>query len=119
MNTLDFLSKLICWSMLILTIAGTVYSLYVLLKASKEDDDFNRTGINTTAKIISIEETGRWAGNNPVAVITAEIIINGNQTQISTFTEPISPINAPAIQPGKSIRVRFLPENPDKVEIIW
>lgn len=119
MKTMEFISELICWAMVTLTSAGTIYAIYVLINASKEDEIYKSTGLITKAKILSIKETGRWAGNNPVAIITAEIIINEKETYISTFTDTIPPINAPAIQPGKEVRVRILPNAPDKAEIIW
>ena len=96
------------------------YVANVLIAGEKQDQRFRTEGIRATAKVISIRETGSMAADNPVAYLEVEVYReDGVQPYVATFREMIPVIRVPSVQPGRTLHVLILPDDPNKIEVDW
>lgn len=82
--------------------------------------EIRANGLPATATVLKIWETGTRINNNPVVGFLLEVHAEGLQPYTAETKALISILMIPQIQPGANLKVKYDPENPNRVALdIW
>ena len=82
-------------------------------------DRLHDTGLHGTATIVGIFQTGLWANNNPVAVLTLDVQVEGYPSYRIKHREVVPQVMLGRLATGAALPVSVDPDNPSKVVIDW
>lgn len=77
--------------------------------------EIRANGLPATATVIKIWETGVKVNNNPVVGFLLEVHAEGMEPYQAETKALISILNIPQIQPGAVLKVKYDPEDPNRV----
>jgi len=110
-----FLFFIICFSMF-----GCVTLMMDSFTQENDAEDIRLHGLPATATVLKIWETGTRINNNPVVGFLLEVHAEGLQPYTAETKALISILMIPQIQPGANLKVKYDPENPNRVALdIW
>jgi hypothetical protein len=82
--------------------------------------EIRANGLPATATVIKIWETGVRVNNNPVVGFLLEVHAEGLEPYEAETKALISILMIPQIQPGAVLKIKYDPENPNRVALdIW
>lgn len=98
---------------ILLTVVIIGYFVWDAKRTEARNKNIRAHGIAATAKVLSLKQTGSWNGNNPVVDIELEVTRAGVAPYVVTRNESIPVINAPSVQPGTVLKIKYLASAPD------
>lgn len=110
-----FLFFIICFSWF-----GCVSLMMDSLTGENDADEIRAHGLPATATVLKIWETGTRINNNPVVGFLLEVHAEGLKPYTTETKALISILMIPQIQPGATLKVKYDPDNPNRVALdIW
>jgi predicted S18 family serine protease len=76
------------------------------------------SGIETTARIIDVTDTGRRHNTNPVVKIRLVVKAANGDEYNAEITSPVSPVKLPEYKAGATVNVKYDPKKRENVAII-
>jgi|WetSurMetagenome_2_1015567.scaffolds.fasta_scaffold256000_2 hypothetical protein len=76
------------------------------------------SGIETSARIIDVTDTGRRHNTNPVVKIRLVVKPVEGDEYNAEITSPVSPVKLPEYRAGATVRVKYDPKKRENVAII-
>ena len=95
-----------------------VVCLYVAYRAYNKDK-LHTTGIDGTATIVGVSQTGAWANNNPVTVLDCKIHVDGHPDYEVRHRETVPQVAIGSLTNGATLPVKVNPKNPSDFIIQW
>lgn len=106
---------LVCFSML-----GCVTAMIDSFTGEDVAREIRVNGLPATATVLKIWETGVRVNDNPVVGFLLEVHAEGLPPYKAETKALISILLIPQIQPGAVLKVKYDPENPERVALdIW
>ena len=91
--------------------------LYLFLFPEYEQDQLRKTGLPAKGTIMSIDDTGNRYNDQPQVNVHLRVEPEGKPKYETDVTMIISPVYLPQFQPGKTVDVKYDPQDPSKVAI--
>jgi len=76
------------------------------------------SGIETSARIIDVTDTGRRHNTNPVVKIRLVVKAADGEEYNAEITAPVSPVKLPEYKAGATVRVKYDPKKRENVAIV-
>ncbi len=77
-------------------------------------------GVESTAVVVAAHSTARVSGAAPVVQFTLDVRDpNSRVVHRVTVDDAVSPIDAPRVQPGMTVPVKFMPKNPRRLLFLF
>jgi hypothetical protein len=76
------------------------------------------SGIETTARIIDVTDTGRRHNTNPVVKIRLVVKAASGDEYNAEITSPVSPVKLVEYKAGATVRVKYDPKKRENVAIV-
>lgn len=76
-------------------------------------------GILTKAKIVSVVDNRERFNSDPVVTIELRVTDENGQEFPAKLKMPLSPVRLNELQPGKTIPVKYDPNDHSKVALVW
>lgn len=76
------------------------------------------SGIETSARIIDVTDTGRRHNTNPVVKIRLVVKAVEGDEYNAEITTPVSPVKLPEYKAGATVRVKYDPKKRENVAIV-
>jgi hypothetical protein len=76
-----------------------------------------KKGVRANARILEIRDTGSRRNKNPVVRIKLMVTDAAGREFPGEVEMPVSPVYASRYQPGKTVRVKYLPDSPSSILI--
>jgi hypothetical protein len=96
---------------------GLVFA-YVGWRAANKDR-LHEEGIEGTARILSVTQSGLWMNNNPVIVLDLAVTLPNEPTYEVRHRETVPQVMLGALTQGGSLTVRVNPHNPSDFIVVW
>jgi hypothetical protein len=82
-------------------------------------DQLHTIGLDATAKIIGVNQTGMWMNNNPVTVLDCKIDVPGHPEYEARHRETVPQVAIGRLTSGATIPVKVNPKNPSDFVVQW
>ncbi len=76
------------------------------------------SGIETTARIIDVTDTGRRHNTNPVVKIRLTVKAASGEEYNAEIISPVSPVKLPEYKAGATVKVKYDPKKRENVAIV-
>ncbi|MCW7540756.1 DUF3592 domain-containing protein [Aquabacterium sp. A7-Y] len=90
---------------------------FYMAHLSYRDEQLRRHGVAATGRVISVNQTGSWSGNNPEVALALEVARPGEPPYPHTLTLVVAVVHTPAVQPGQVLRLKIDPKRRDRLVI--
>ncbi len=111
------------FSLLLLVCFSTIGCVTMMVDSFTGEDvatEIRANGLPATATVVKIWETGVRVNNNPVVGFLLEVHAEGMLPYKAETKALISILMIPQIQPGAVLKVKYDPEDPNRVALdIW
>jgi len=98
-------------------IAGFAIGLGPVLWGQLRRGRVLKKGYSAPARIINVKDTGRRHNRNPVVKINVVVTDAAGREFPGQVKMPVSVVRLPGLQPGQTIRVKYLPGSPASIAI--
>ena len=88
-----------------------------VLKDAGQAGALQQHGVQATAKILSVEQTGIWMNENPQVELTVSVQPVDGTPYTAKIRDVVKIVELPRYQPGQQIGVRVHPQQRDKVSL--
>lgn len=103
---------------ILIVIAIVAFSGLPMIRAHFRTERIVAHGENATARVLSLRDTGTRVNGQPLTDIEVEVQPPGGAAFRSTAQAVVTAVNAPTVQPGRVLNVRFFPEDHSRVVIL-
>lgn len=87
-------------------------------RSMQPSEEMLESGLEGTAIVKAIAQTGTWINNNPQVRFLLEVHPPGDEVYQHEMNKVVQIIDVPRIQPGMELKVLIDPANREKVEIV-
>lgn len=77
------------------------------------------SGVAATAEVIKVTDTGDRFNSNPIVLIELKVTDSNGKEFSATVKTPLSAVRIATLQPGKTVPVKYDPEDNSKVAIVF
>lgn len=118
-DSLGWIIPIAVSAFVILILAVTLGPMLVRLASNRRmTQEVMRTGVDATATIVGLRDTGVRINDNPQVGILLQVQPAGGAPFQAEVTNTLSIVELPMFQPGAQLLVKYDPANPSRVAII-
>ena len=95
---------------------GIIFFVYrMVAKRNQQVMTLRATGLDGTAEILSLQDTGMLVNNNPRVQLKMMVTPQGGEAYEVDSSMVVSMLQIPQVQPGNVVAVKIDPNDPNKV----
>lgn len=103
------------WWWWVLAIAIVIaFALYGQI-GQQRDAKLRTAGLQASAKVISVRQTGTWVANNPEVEFELEVQRSGAEPYVLKSRAVVPQVHLAAVQPGTTLHVRVAANDPQRI----